>query len=67
MWLLGLLQDSTVHELPEDIVINLEPVAMNQLLGVGGSSVIFHGMHQGETLPFPSLFSHVLFFFPLAL
>jgi hypothetical protein len=66
MWLLGLLQDSTVHELPEDIVINKEPVVMNQLLGVGGSSVVFRGTHQGETtLSFLVLTCVV--FLPLAL
>jgi hypothetical protein len=64
MWLLGFLQDSTVHELPEDIVINKEPVVMNQLLGVGGSSVVFRGTHQGETtLSFLVLMCVV--FFPL--
>jgi hypothetical protein len=46
-WLLGLLQDTSVHELPADITIDKEPVVMGPLLGVGGSSVVYSGMHQG--------------------
>ncbi len=39
-WLLGLLQDTSVHEVPA-VAIGREPVAMGELLVIGGSSVVY--------------------------
>ncbi|KAL6041644.1 Protein kinase domain-containing protein, variant 2 [Balamuthia mandrillaris] len=47
-WLLGLLSDKAAHNLPADIIINNKPVIMNQLLGIGGSSVVYAGEFNGS-------------------
>ncbi|KAL6066557.1 Protein kinase domain-containing protein [Balamuthia mandrillaris] len=49
-WLLGLLQSKAAHGLPEDIVIDEEPVIMNELLGIGGSAVVYSSQYKGETV-----------------
>ncbi|KAL6076298.1 SAM domain (Sterile alpha motif) domain containing protein, variant 2 [Balamuthia mandrillaris] len=50
-WLLGLLQSNkAAHGLPEDIVIDEEPVIMNELLGIGGSAVVYSGQYKGDTV-----------------
>jgi hypothetical protein len=64
-WLLGLLQDKDAHELPADITINQKPLVMNKLLGVGGSSVVYSGVHQGEYEWAPCLLSIYLSIFLL--
>ncbi|KAL6044808.1 SAM domain (Sterile alpha motif) domain containing protein, variant 2 [Balamuthia mandrillaris] len=46
-WLLGLLSDKAAHNLPADIIIDNKPVIMNQLLGIGGSSVVYSGEFNG--------------------
>jgi hypothetical protein len=45
-WLLGLLQDTSAHGVLA-VAIGQEPVAMGELLGIGGSSVVYIGMFQG--------------------
>jgi len=64
-WLLGLLRNRNAHGLPEDIVINEEPVVVDQLLGVGGSSVVYSGTHQGTILSSFLLLRSPLFFVTL--
>jgi len=49
-WLLGLLKDTAVHGLPQDIMIDRDPVIINELLGIGGSAVVYSGQYREETV-----------------
>ncbi len=50
-WLIGLLTDTIAHDLPKDIVIDGDQVIMNELLGIGGSAVVYRGSYRGTPPP----------------
>jgi hypothetical protein len=54
-WLLGLLDDHKAHGLLQDLTIDEEPVAMEKLLGTGGSAVVYSSDYQGTKLTLANL------------